>query len=60
VRQLRPEPIPQEVVDAVLDVARWSGSASNKQPWEFIVIRNKVNALIRGYLWLIEILTPRI
>jgi nitroreductase len=41
VRQFRPDPISQEIVDAVLDVARWSGSASNKQPWEFVVIRNK-------------------
>src|SRR6516225_2058839 len=41
VRQFRPDPIPQEVVDAVLDVARWSGSASNRQPWELLVIRNK-------------------
>src|SRR6266705_4004999 len=41
VRQFRPDPVPQEVVDAVLDVARWSGSASNRQPWEFVVIRNK-------------------
>jgi nitroreductase len=41
VRQFRPDPIPQEIVDAVLDVARWSGSASNTQPWEFVVIRNK-------------------
>ena len=41
VRQFRPDPVPQEVVNAVLDVARWSGSASNRQPWEFVVIRNK-------------------
>ncbi len=41
VRQFRPDPIPRDVVDAVLDVARWSGSASNRQPWEFVVIRNK-------------------
>lgn len=41
VRQFRPDPVPQEVVDAVLDVARWSGSASNLQPWEFVVIRNR-------------------
>ena len=34
VRQFRPDPVPQEVVDAVLEVARWSGSASNHQPWE--------------------------
>jgi nitroreductase len=53
VRQFRPDPIPQEIVDAVLDVARWSGSASNKQPWEFIVIRNKetlhVLSKVEGY-----------
>ena len=41
VRQFRTDPIPQEIVDALLEVARWSGSASNKQPWEFVVIRNK-------------------
>ena len=41
IRQFRPEPVPQEVVDAVLDVARWSGSASNRQPWEFVVVRNR-------------------
>jgi nitroreductase len=41
VRQFRPDPIAQENVDAILEVARWSGSASNKQPWEFVVIRNK-------------------
>src|SRR5437660_6683958 len=41
VRQFRPDPIPQEIVVSVLEVARWSGSAGNKQPWEFIVIRNK-------------------
>ena len=39
VRQFRPDPVPQEVVGAVLEVARWSGSASNRQPWEFVVIR---------------------
>ncbi len=41
VRQFRPDTVPQEVVDAVLDVAHWSGSASNLQPWEFVVIRNR-------------------
>jgi len=53
VRQFRPDPIPQEIVDAVLEVARWSGSASNKQPWEFIVIHNKetlrVLSKVEGY-----------
>jgi nitroreductase len=41
VRQFRPDPLPQKAVEAVLEVARWSGSASNRQPWEFVVIRNR-------------------
>jgi nitroreductase len=41
VRTFRPDPVPQEVVDDILDVARWSGSASNRQPWEIIVIREQ-------------------
>ncbi len=34
VRSFRSDPVAQEVLDAVLKVARWSGSASNKLPWE--------------------------
>ena len=41
VRSFRPDPVPQEVVDDMLDVARWSGSASNRQPWELVVIRDR-------------------
>ena len=40
VRRFRPDPVPQEVVDDILEVARWSGSASNRQPWELVVIRD--------------------
>jgi nitroreductase len=28
---------------AILDVARWSGSAANRQPWTFIVIHDQAN-----------------
>ena len=53
VRQFRPDPVPQEVVDTVLEVARWSGSASNRQPWEFVVIRKRETlqalAAVEGY-----------
>ena len=41
VRSFRSYPVPQEVLDDVLEVARWSGSASNKQPWEIVVIRDR-------------------
>jgi nitroreductase len=41
IRSFRSDPVPQEVVDDVLEVARWSGSASNKQPWEIVIIRDR-------------------
>jgi len=53
VRSFRPDPVSQEVVDDVLEVARWSGSASNKQPWEILLIseRDTLRALasVEGY-----------
>jgi len=53
VRSFRPDPVPQEVVDDLLEVARWSGSAANKQPWEIVVIRERDTlcslASVEGY-----------
>ncbi len=53
VRSFRPDPVPQEVVDDILEVARWSGSASNRQPWELVVIRDRETlgalARVQGY-----------
>jgi len=53
VRSFRPDPVPQEVLDDVLEVARWSGSASNKQPWEILVVRERETlrslASVEGY-----------
>ena len=33
--------ISDKEIEMILEAGRWSPSASNKQPWEFIVIRNK-------------------
>ncbi len=41
VRQLRPDPLPEAVLNDILEVARWSGSAGNRQPWEFVVVRDR-------------------
>lgn len=53
VRKFREDPVPQEVVDDVLEVARLSGSASNKQPWELVVVRDRATlgalADVEGY-----------
>lgn len=41
VRQLRTDPLPDNVLRTILEVARWSGSAGNRQPWEFVVVRDR-------------------
>lgn len=41
VRQYKPDPVPADVVEQLLEVARWSGSSRNTQPWHFIVIDDR-------------------
>jgi 5,6-dimethylbenzimidazole synthase len=41
VRAFTDEPVPDEVVDRVIEAARWAPSGANSQPWEFIVIRDQ-------------------
>lgn len=40
-RRLKPDPIPDEVVDKVIEAARWAPSGANSQPWEFVVVKKK-------------------
>ena len=37
---LRDKPVPDEVIEKILEAARWAPSAGNSQPWEFLVIRD--------------------
>lgn len=39
VRHFADEPVADELVNEILAVARWTGSAQNLQPWRFLVIR---------------------
>ncbi len=38
VRNYQPDPVPQELIEEVLQAARWAPSGMNMQPWEFVVI----------------------
>lgn len=38
VREFTGEPLAHEMLDALADVARWSGSSRNRQPWRFVII----------------------
>ena len=41
IREYTPEPVPDDALRDILDVARWSGSASNRQPVELVLVRDK-------------------
>ncbi len=38
-REFTDEPVSEADLAALAEVARWSGSSANTQPWRFIVIR---------------------
>ncbi len=40
-RRYEPDPVPEDVLARLLEVARWSGSSRNTQPWHFIVVTDK-------------------
>ena len=37
-RRYRDEPIPQALLERVLEAARWAPSAHNRQPWRFCIV----------------------
>ena len=38
IRKYRPDPIPKKLIEEILDIARWSPSWGNTQPWQIHVI----------------------
>ena len=40
-RNFTDQSVPKEVLDDVLEVARWTGSARNRQPWHLVVIDDR-------------------
>ncbi len=41
IRQYTDERVPDDVVHQILQVARWTGSSRNTQPWHFIVVTDR-------------------
>lgn len=40
-RIYRPDAVPREDVEQLLEVARWTGSAKNSQPWHLVVVDDR-------------------
>jgi nitroreductase len=41
IRKFAPDDVPEDVVDRMLGAARLAPSASNRQPWRFLVVRDR-------------------
>ena len=39
IRRFKPDPIPNEYIEKIIEVARWAPSGFNMQPWEFVVVK---------------------
>jgi len=40
IRRYKPDPVPEEMIDRILEAARWAPTGENYQPWRFIVVRD--------------------
>ena len=40
VRRMRPDPVPPEAIEAVIEAAAWAPSPHGAQPWRFVVLTN--------------------
>jgi nitroreductase len=41
VRQFKSDPVPDSVLETLVEAARWAPSADNAQPWTFVVVREQ-------------------
>ncbi len=41
IRRFKPDPIPDEYADKIIEVARWAPSGLNIQPWEFVLVKDR-------------------
>lgn len=41
IRRFKPDPVPDEHVEKIIEAARWAPSGYNMQPWDFVIIKDK-------------------
>jgi len=51
VRRLKPDPIPEEVLDRVLQAAAWAPTGGNAQPWRIVLVRDAAKKKRLGELY---------
>ena len=42
IRRFKPDSVPDELLEKILEAGRWAMSGANAQPWEFVVVRDPI------------------
>jgi nitroreductase len=55
VRAFAPDPVPDDLIDKIIEAARWAPSGANSQPWEFVIIKaqetkDRLAAIVRDQM----------
>ena len=40
IRRIKPDPVPEDMLNRVLEAALWAPSGGNRQPWRMVVVRD--------------------
>ncbi len=53
-RNFRPDQVPDENIEKIIEVARWAPSGANTQPWDFVIVkkdqlRQRINEFIEEH-----------
>lgn len=41
VRRFKPDPVPRDIIESILELAQWAPSALNEQDWRFLVVEGE-------------------
>ncbi|MDD4793845.1 MAG: nitroreductase family protein [Dehalococcoidales bacterium] len=41
IRRFKPDPVPADAIEKILEAGRWAMSGANAQPWEFVVVQSE-------------------
>lgn len=50
IRSFKPDPVPKEILEKLIETSRWSPSGSNTQPWEMLVLGGKVLEHVKDHI----------
>jgi len=50
-RRLKPDPVPRELLEQLVEAATWAPSASNQQLYSYVVVTDRAQVARLGVLW---------